>query len=196
MHIRRLICFMLGLFLAGNTLILLSGYTGHLSLERVLSRPAAQVKQDSEKLGSDSLRSMLRHQMLETVRYNQEKWDYLQLLLLLAILLLVVFGTHEGRLVVGFTSLLLLIAGIDAFLLSGDLTAYGRLLDFEPADRMSPYVTRYRGVRLVNSYLEGLKMLMASLLSVYFFLDWKIWIGGFGKKVKTVDDADHRHVNR
>ena len=106
------------------------------------------------------------------------------------------FGTKEGKFALGMVLLMLGLVLVQRFLITPDLTAMGRNLDYLDLDAAA---TVRRQFWVIHSAYAGLEVLK---LGVGLVLCWKLAFGrrnrpgDVRKQVDPVDKRNYGHVNR
>lgn len=195
MHSRRFACLLLGIWFAGGAFMQWISRENYRTVDRLLdqSNPAAiQLK----SLGVS--RQVLRYQVAEQNRYYFEAWETLQLMLGSFFFFFLLFGTREDKFSLLMALLMLTAAAVQRFLLTPEITALGRLLDFMPAD---VYVPGRRRLPIVQSAYDGVEL---TKLGIGILLaGWLILGRGrrrsrrdVRQELDLIDKANYRHVDR
>src|SRR5581483_609518 len=136
MHARRLACFFLGLWLVGGLFMAWVATENFREVDRLLSKadPVATLK--FKELGPQA-RYIMRYQASEMNRWLFHAWENAQVFLGVAFFLMMLFGSKENTIVLLGVLLIWLLALAQRFLLTPELTALGRMIDFVPTDAAS-----------------------------------------------------------
>ena len=128
-------------------------------VDRLLETPDMAASQHIKVLGTDSARTLLRHQVSELNRYLFESWEMTQLCVGVVLIITLLFATNGEKLYMGLTGLLLLFVIVEYFLVTPQVASLGRAIDFIPDE--APSVERIKYWRFQNAYwvLEVLKMI-------------------------------------
>ena len=133
MHFRRLACVLLGVWLGGSALSALVIWQNRRSAEHLLVHPPPAALVFLKSAGREPAQEFLRYQAAESTRQYIETAEKLEMALALAVLLILLFGTHEGKLSI-LAALLMLAASLaQCFFITPEIAAHGRLLDFAGA---------------------------------------------------------------
>jgi hypothetical protein len=165
MHLRRLACFVLGMWIAGSLFMTLVAIQNFRSVDRLLESPAPELSLQLDKLGRDTARTVFRHQVSEQNRWYFQFWEVVQLGLGAALVFLLL-GTHSGKGTIALSSLMLAIAAAQYWALTPALVVLGRSIDW--ADRALPSGERNHFWTLHHAYsgMEVVKWLAGLLLAV------------------------------
>src|SRR5574340_301362 len=192
MHFRRLVSFLLGMWLGGCFFMAFVATQNFRGVDRLLARPAFQAQGPLHTLGADA-RALLRYQVSELNRWYFETWDTIQLGLGLLLLLLLIFATKEKAFSLLLALLMLVIVALDRFLITPQIVDQGRALDFS-ADTHSAEHSRFWILHGLYSGFELAKWALGLVLAARLAL--RNDSGQARRKVDLVDEANHRHVNR
>jgi hypothetical protein len=157
MHFRRLACFLLGTWLAGGLFMATVATQNFRSVDRLLAKPAPPARQQVDKLGRDSARSLLRYQVSEQNRLYFETWGLVESAIGLVLLLVLLFGSTEATFTLLLALLMLLIALLQRFVLTPEIVILGRVIDFVPAAQPSPERSHFWMLHATYSSIEVLK---------------------------------------
>ncbi len=156
-----MIAFVLGLWLAGMVMVT---YVTSLSLRTVASVMAIPPHEASkwiEELGNDKVRTLLAHGSSEVNRGLFESWGNADLVICLFLLVAVVMNKH-GKALISMTAVLLLLGAASAYLLTPQMVAVGRQLDFRVVFPVPPEVVQvaalermYYGLALGRTLIVG-----------------------------------------
>jgi hypothetical protein len=132
MHSRRLASLLIGAWLAASIFMDFTAIQNFRSVDRFLSAPGPLGAEQIKAIGGRSeARVFLRAGAAETNRFLFEQWEYTQLALALVLLTVFVFGHGDvPRAALLLAILMMAIVAADRFLLTGEITRLGRLLDF------------------------------------------------------------------
>jgi len=151
------------------------------SVDRLLAKPAAPAAQQVAKLGPGAARTLLRYQVSEQNRWYFETWGILEIAIGVVLLLVLVFGSTETNFTLLLALLMLLIAALQRFLLTPEIVALGRVIDFVPVAQPSPERSRFWMLHTAYTSMEVLKW------GLGFFLTAKLL---FRRKNKKSGDPD------
>lgn len=196
MHYRRLACLLLGVWLGGSAIFAVLSWRRSRLPDRLIANPAPAAVEYLNEAGRDVARELLRHHAAEAARRNAEAWSAVQILLAAALLGVLLFGTHEGKLSLLLAALLLVTAALDCFFLTPEAVARGRLLEFAPPGTNEP--ERARLALFVFGHWAAQAGSMAGAAGLAAWLVWQRGhrSGNARFEVHAIDKADHGHVNR
>jgi len=126
------------------------------SVDRLLATPAPPAAQQLAKLGPDTARVLLRHQVSEQNRWYFETWGLMETALGAALLLILLFGSTEKNVSLLLCLLMLLIAIVQRFALTPQMVFLGRIIDWIPVDQPSAERSRFW---LLHNAFAGLEVL-------------------------------------
>ncbi len=169
MFSRRLATFLLGVWVGCCVLVDVLALEGHRIATRILDIPILEAKTAITKAGDAPIAPLLHHLASEQVRATMESWEEAQFVLALAILVLLVLTDQRKPLAIGGAALMGLIAVIQHFAVTPDLTVLGRSVDFMA--EAASFSTRAQMWTLTQVYgvLEMLKLVVGGVLASYFF---------------------------
>lgn len=197
MHSRRLIALLLGFWLAG---LLMVAYVASLSfrtVDVVMENPPHEASKWMESLGKDRSRLLLRHGGSEVNRSLFETWGNADVALC-GLLLITIVMNKSGKPLMILAAVLLLAGLASTFLLTPQVVAVGRLLDFRPPIPVPPEKAQFGALHGMYSGLAVVRILIALGMSAILLhrsqrsrtrrsrLD----------DVDLINDADHGHINR
>ena len=158
--------FVLGLWLAGMVMVV---YVASLSLrtvDSVMAIPPHEASKWIDVLGKDKVRTLLLHGSSEVNRSLFEFWGNADLIICVFLLVAMVM-TKSGKVMIIFTAVLLLLGTASTFLLTPQMVAVGRQLDFRVVFPVPPEIVQfaalermYFGVSLVRVLLVGTMVAM------------------------------------
>lgn len=195
MHLRRLACLLLGAWLAGSAFMSTVAVQNYHSVDRLLSHPAPEVRAAIKALGGpNGARVILRHQVSEQNRWYYEGWEIAQLILGIALFFLLLFGTAETKYTLLLALLMIACVAISHFVLTPEITALGRMMDFTGAtvgDSHKLWMAQhaYAALRLA-------KWVLGIALACKLLFRSRRRSGQTVRQVNVVDQANDSHVNR
>ncbi len=197
MHSRRLACFLLGLWLAGGIVVAFVTRENPRAVDRLTDDPNPVVRLELKNAGGASARLLLHHLAGEQNRFLLETWETAQLMLGLFFFFFLLFGTREDKYSLAIPLLMLVITLVQRFVLSPEMIAAGRIVDFlaekNSTDRVRLMVLQ-RAYPLTELAKGGLGLLLAIRL---VFADWWRRSGSdVRKQLDLVDKANYGHVDR
>lgn len=137
-----------------------------LGVDRMLAEPDPAATLRIKLLGRDQASLLLRYQANEQNRYCYEIWETAQVVLAALFFFFLLFGTTEGKTSLGLALLLMILVLTQRFLLTPEINAMGRLLDFgagAPGNPARLNVTQYM-YTAVEMTKWGLEVILAALL--------------------------------
>ena len=170
MHSVRLVCFVLGTWLAGGVFMAWVATQNFRSVDRLLDQPnpAAQLAfktlDGDLKLGSGAARMLLRYQVSEQNRFYFESWEIVQIALGSLLFFFLLFSTREDKYSLAGVLLMLALVSVERFWLTPYLTVLGRSLDFVPPAEASSLRYMFRMEHSAYSGAELAKWAIGLLL--------------------------------
>jgi hypothetical protein len=169
-HIRRVITFLLGIWVGCNVLL------GFLTLENiqspklVLNAPVQPAARLIEKLGPEPSRELLRHLAMEQTRRYLYYWGNAQIAIGIVVLILFIMASRTRMLPLMLTLGMLAFTLFQQFGLLPELTYASREADFPPAS--ADFDLRTRVYSLAQFYIgsEAIKLIAAGVLVSYLFV--------------------------
>jgi len=169
MNTRRIVCTLLGIWIGASLFMAaVAAFSFRLVNEMVLN-PAPELAPYIKVLGSEKLRLLARHQAAEFNRTLFEGWGLLQIFLGLIIFGILLFGTKEGKLILGLSLFMVLLTSGMHLLVTPSIVGYGRSLDFLGPEKEPEMRNRVQAFHNAYSTLEGVKLLCGTILLVIFF---------------------------
>lgn len=138
------------------------------TVDHLLAAPQPEVAAYIKTIGADRVRSLFRHEAAEFNRALFEAWGVVQLGISMLVFGILLFGTKEGKFVLSVSLLLVLITGGMHLLVTPNIVAYGRGLDFMTSDREIGIRERLRVFHNTYTSLEGVKLLGIGIILVMF----------------------------
>jgi hypothetical protein len=196
MQARRFACFVLGLWLAGGLFMAWVATQNFRQVDRLLSRTDPTATLHVVELGANA-RPMMRFQASEINRWLFRSWEILQLFGGFAFLFVLLFWGQEDKFVLGGILLLLALTMLQRFLLTPEIVALGRMLDFVPANLPSGERTQFWIAHSAYSGVELAKWAVMLVLTGRMVFSSR----GSGRsrdsrnQLDRVDKADYRGVD-
>lgn len=149
-------------------------------------------------IGPTAGRALLRHQAMEENRDLVEMWEYAQIFWGVFFFAFLLLGTREGKFPLALALLMLLLVILQRFLLTPELNALGRPLDFAAKGGAAKDQGRYVLVQSISIGLELLKWAAGILLAgMLIFQKPRRRRSGYARQeVDFVDKANHGHIDR
>src|SRR5215472_16736923 len=129
MHARRFACFVLGLWLAGGLFMAWVATENFGIADQLASQANPTARLELKAMGPNA-HALLRYQASEENRRYFRLWETGQIMLGILFFGLMLFGSRESQFLLGGILLLVVLVMFQRFLLTPEITAAGRLLDF------------------------------------------------------------------
>ena len=196
MPIRRLLCFLLGMWLAGGFFMAYVATQNFRGVDRLLAQPNPAAAVEIKTLGAVAARGLLRYQVSEQNRSYFQTWETAQLAGGLLFLFLILFAANEGKLSLALAVAMVAIVALQHFLLTPQIVSLGREIDFLPANVASPARNRFWVLHGAYTGMELLKWILGLTLAAKLCFWRRSRSPEVGQEFDLVDEANHRHVNR
>jgi hypothetical protein len=197
MHARRMASFLFGLWLGGSLFMAWVASQSRNEVDRLFSRVDPVATLNLKPLGENGPR-LLRYTAAEQNRSHERQWEWIQLIAGGAFLLIMLFGSREDKFILLGLFVLLLVVALQRFLITPELTALGRLLDFAPPNELLPDRNRYWIVETAFTAVEAGKWAILLILTGQMVFSRKR--SGRSRdarrKLDRVDKPDYRGVYR
>jgi hypothetical protein len=193
MHYRRIVCFLLGVWLGGGILMAWYGARSFGTVETIMNKSNPGFVVQTRPLGPAATRMVLRYVVAEQNRWLFRNWEYMQIALASLFFCYLLFGTMEGKFSLAVMLAMLALTVMQRLLISPDLGITGRTLDFAPSDLAAQERARFWLVH--NAYLavEALKFGLGLILGIIVMSSRRS--GDPLNQFNMIDKANHRHVN-
>jgi hypothetical protein len=196
MHSRRLACFLLGIWFAGGVFTQWISTENFRAVDRLVDHPNPVAILQFRNLGTTSARLLLRYQAAEQNRFYFESWEVLQMMLASLFFFFLLFGTREDKYSLLMALLMLIAVLAQRFVLTPELTSFGRLLDFAPP---GVYIPERRKVTIVQSAynaVELTKLGLGVLLGARLILGRRRRSSDVRQELDLINKANYRHIDR
>jgi hypothetical protein len=199
MRFRRLICFVLGLWLGGGLLMAWLASSGFRQADRLLANPGPAASNQIRTLGYSSARALLRYQVAEQNRLAFATWETVQLAGGTLFFLYLLFGTTARKFGLGIVLAMILIVALQRFLLTPDLSAMERAIEISPEVVGRPRDAFWM-IHSAYFSLEALKWGLALILAGKTVVLGRRRARGrsddSGDDFDLIDKPDYGHVDR
>jgi hypothetical protein len=166
--------------------------------DRLLDQPNPAASLEFKVLGPAATRQLLRYQVAEENRYYFEAWETVQVMLGAFFFFFLLFGTREDKFSLLISLLMLVATGVQRFILTPEITAFGRVLDFVPQD---VYVPGRRTLPVAQSAYQAVelsKLALGAVLTLWLLLGRGRRRSGseVRQELDLINKANYRHVDR
>ena len=193
-----MISFVLGLWLAGMGMV---AYVAPLSLrtvESVMTVPPHEASKWIDVLGKEKVRTLLLHGSSEVNRSLFEFWGNVDLVVC-GFLFVAVVMNKSGKVLIILSGVLFLLGTASAFLLTPQMVAVGRQLDFRVVFPVPQELIQFTALQ--NMYFG---VGLVRILTVGTMVGLLLHRSGQGARVRrsrldevdAVNDTEHRGINR
>jgi len=161
MQFHRLASFIIGIWLGVGVFMGVVATQNFQNVSRVITSVDLRAIDAQKKAGDpDNLRYLYRYFAGEANRYLFEQWEWAQLLLGLALLLVLLFGRTYQKLSMSLCALMLLIVVFERFKLTPAIIDLGRALEFGAGTSQ-----RFNFYHALYGYSELTKLAMGLLIT-------------------------------
>ena len=193
MHYRRIVCFLLGVWLGGGILMAWYGARSFGTVETIMSQSNPAFVVQTKPLGPAVTRLVLRYAVAEQNRWLFRNWETMQVVMGFLFFCYLLFGTMEGKFSLSLMLAMLALAVIQRVVISPELGITGRAMDYLPGDIAAQ--ERAKFWLLHNAYLavEAVKFGLGLILGAIVMSGRRSFdpLNQFN----MIDKANHRHVN-
>jgi hypothetical protein len=166
------------------------------TVDRLLAQPDPAATLRIKMLGKDEARLLLRYEASEQNRMYFEVWETVQVVLGAVFFFFLLFGTTEGKISLVLALVLVVLVLAQRFVLTPELQAIGKLLDFASPVAMLGERAKFRVVHTSYVVVELGKWAIQLVLAAMLIARGRARSGNAGQQFNVVDKADHRHINR
>ena len=193
MHYRRIVCFLLGIWLGGGILMAWYGARSFSTVDTLIAQSNPAFVAQTKALGSAETRLVLRYAVAEQNRWMFRCWEYMQICLAVLFFCYLLFGTLEGKFSLGVMLAMLALTMIQRLWISPELGMSGRTIGYVPGDLAAQEHARFW--LLHNAYLgvEALKFGLGLILGA-IVMSGRRSVDPLNQ-FNMIDKANHRHVN-
>ena len=135
------------------------------SVDRLLARPAPRAAEQIGNMGNADARVFLRYHASEQNRWFFTAWEMLQLGLGIVVFGVVLFGSRESKFSILLCLLMIVAVVFQRFLLTPEIVALGRVIDFLPGGESSPERGRFWLMHSTYSAVELAKWALGLVLA-------------------------------
>src|ERR1039458_8258558 len=193
MHYRRIVCFLLGLWMGGGILMAWYGARSFGTVENIMNQSNPAFVLQTKPLGPAVTRLVLRYEVAEQNQWLTRSWETMQILLGCLFFGYLLFGTTEGKFSLIVMLILVGLTFVQRFLLSPEMGLLGRSLDYIPSDVVNQERAKFWLIH--NSYLavEAMKFGLGLILGA-IVMSRSRSVDPLNQ-FNMIDKANHRHVN-
>jgi hypothetical protein len=196
MHVRRLACFILGMWLAAGLAVAWLEREDFQALRTALAQPDPAVAGRVKVLGAQETFLLMGRLEWERRQRTTENWESVQLIIGVGFFLFLLLGTREGKLPLGMALLLVGMVVLERFLLTPEVLSLERVADFTPGRHASAESMRRLALSLTQEGFEIAIWTVQAALAAVMIVPRHRRSGDAGDQFYVVDKANNRHVNR
>lgn len=197
MHLRRFLCFLLGIWLVGGLMVAWIASESFSLADQLATQPNPIAAAQLRSIPAATVRMLLRYQSGEQNRYYFEAWEYAQIMLGFFLFCFVLFGTRENKIFLFLILGMLLIVFLQRFFLTPELKSLGRELDFAAPETMGSERARFWVLHGGYTMAELMKLGTGFFVTLHLlFGRWRGSLRDSRKELDMVNKADYRHINR
>jgi hypothetical protein len=193
MHYRRIVCFLLGVWLGGGILMTWYGARSFALVEDIMNQSNPGFVVHTKPLGPAVTRLVLRYEVAEQNRWLTRSWEMMQILLGCLFFGYLLFGTQEGKFSLSLMLIMLALTLVQHFLLSPELGLLGRALDYVPRDLASQERAKFWLIHNCYLAIEAIKLGLGIILGA-IVMSRRGSVDPLNQ-FNMIDKANHRHVN-
>jgi hypothetical protein len=193
-----MISFVLGLWIAGIATVTYITSLSQRTVSSVMAIPPHEASKWIDVLGADRMRIMLLHGSAGLNRGLLEFWGNADFVICLFLFVAVVMN-KSGKVLIILTAVLFLLGAAAGFLLTPQMVAVGRQLDFRVVFPVPPAVAQFAALERMYYGLAVTRTLIVGTMVALL-----LHRSGRSPRVRrsrldevdTVNDADHRGIYR
>jgi len=193
MHYRRIVCFLLGVWLGGGILMAWYGVRSFGTVETIVNQSNPAFVVQVKPLGPAVTRTVLRYAVAEQNRWLFRQWENLQIAMAAVFFAYLLFGTMEGKFSLAVMLGMLVFTMIQRLLISPELGLTGSALQFIPAEAAGPEHAKFWLLHNAYLTLEALKFGLGLVLGIIVMSRTRS-VDPLNQ-FNMIDKANHRHVN-
>jgi hypothetical protein len=193
MHTRRMAAFLLGVWLGGSVLMILTQAANLRFTSSLLLTPSNQAADFMKKTGpQQNVELLMRYQAAEQNRRYSSIWEDTQFGLALILGGCLFLGTQRRIFPQVFCGLMLLMVIFEHVGVTPELAFRGREADFPPGNATYGVQVRVWALDQVYAWVEGAKLVLGVLLSGYLFI---FRARRTRKQINAIDYPQHSHID-
>ena len=193
MHYRRIVCFLLGVWLGGGILTSWYGVRSFGTVETIMNQSNPAFVVQTKTLGPAVTRTVLRYAVAEQNRWLFRQWENLQIAMAALFFAYLLFGTMEGKFSLSVMLAMLALTMIQRLLISPELGMTGSALQFIPREAAGPEHAKFWLLHNAYLLLEALKFGLGLVLGI-IVMSRSRSVDPLNQ-FNMIDKANHRHVN-
>ncbi len=170
MHNRRFASLLLGAWIGCTLFMWMVAVQNFSSVTRVIAAPSTKAAEIIQTLGEEKARGFLRYQVSEQNRRFFETWEYIQLVFSLIVLLTLLFAKPRVMAAVVISCVILICLLTERFLLTPQITQFGRSMDFMKEGVETAESVRFWIYHHTYSGVEIFKLCLGVALAVRFLI--------------------------
>ena len=198
MHSRRIACLLLGFWLAGGVFMAFVATENFRSVDRLLDQANPVARLQFKSLGPANARMLMRYAAAEQNRYLFETWEIAQVILGILFFFFLLFGTREDKFSLLMALILLVIALGQRLVLTPEIVALGRTIDFIPPEVQSGARTKFLLLHRGYEAVELVKWAVEFGLATRLILARRRERSGsdIRQELDLINKANYRHIDR
>ena len=193
MHYRRIVCFLLGVWLGGDILMAWYGARSFSTVESIMAQSNPAFVVQTKPLGPPVTRLVLRYAVAEQNRWMFRSWEIMQIGMGVLLFCYLLFGTAEGKYSLAVMLVLLALTLFQRLAISPELGIAGRTLEYIPGDLAAQEHARFWVLHNAYLVLEAIKVGLGAILAAIVVS--RKGSGDPLNQFNMIDKANHRHVN-
>ncbi len=185
MQFHRLASFLIGIWLGVSVFMDFVATQNFKNVSRVMTSVDLRALDAEKKAGDqDNLRMLFRYFAGEANRYFFEQWEWAELMLGLALMLVLLFGRTYQKLAMALCLMMLVLVALQRFALTPAITRLGRELEFGalPGGRFAVFHAAY-------GYSELAKLALGLILTARLLIRRKVDRKAFVREYERTNEA-------
>jgi hypothetical protein len=193
MHYRRIVCFLLGVWLGGGILMAWYGARSFGTVETITNQSNPAFVLQTRPIGPAVTQTVLRYAVAEQNRWLFRQWENLQIGMAALFFGYLLFGTMVAKFFLSVMLALMALALIQLLLISPELGMTGSALQFIPPEAAGPEHAKFWLLHNAYLALEALKFGLGLVLGL-IVMSRSRSVDPLNQ-FNMIDKANHRHVN-
>jgi hypothetical protein len=170
MHNRRFASLLLGGWMGCTMFMWLVAIQNFSAVTRVIAAPSPKAAEIIQVLGEERAKGLLRYQVAEQNRWYFETWEYMQLVFSIIVFLTLIFARPRVMAAIVISCLIMISLLTERFLLTPQITALGRTMDFMKEGVETAESARFWIYHHTYSAVEMFKLCLGAILAVRFLM--------------------------
>jgi hypothetical protein len=183
------------MWLAGGFFMAAVATQSFRSVDRILAQPNPLAAVEMKGLAPGVPRMLLRYQASEFNRHLFEAWEIVQIIGGGFLFFFLLFGTSEDKITLALVLVVLAAALFERLLLTPEITALGRTLDFATSEQAAPGRSRFWVLHSAYAAIEVMKWIVLGFVGMRLMSRHRR-SGDIRNELDMIDKANYGHVDR